>query len=353
MTQVLLLLQKIISALSTVLSLVGIIQGNTTHAAQENVPFTLETDVAIVKSDVTDPSIGLAKIVSNQAALLAAIGIAQTDILTAIANLTNGTTPVSLPPSPPSGYGGAAAADVWNYIIPETSDEAHYDLGSIFQNTVAREKAFGVQLIWSPFFAMSATWADWWIETTSSYPHPAFDVSAISPTDTLAGFLLSQNPGHMWNLLPEGSHYQALYTSTHGSVALITCLVDLDRFAEMKASPAASGAMPPIWPGLTGVTLGSPVALSTALTVTGPLAGVIIHVSSFAPRMAYGTVGALQGLRFAGAATFTDDNGQAERAVGLSFVDEVLMPRTMEVAATCEIRADASVVGTATPFTIP
>ena len=109
---------EVLGLAQSIKSAVDSLRGSSDQTAKENVPFTIETNVALIDSNVRDPAHGLAAIITAiQSVRLDTtsphIGTI-TDVLDAIALLT----PVTLPTTPPPGYGGADAPTVWAYVIP-------------------------------------------------------------------------------------------------------------------------------------------------------------------------------------------------------------------------------------------
>lgn len=127
------------------------------------------------------------------------------------------------------------------------------------------------------------------------------------------------------------------------------------EFLQLKANLGLLSTNPtaPVWPGLSGVTLGTPVAISLSFTVDGPLQGVIVDLTAVPTLKGhYDYDGLSQSLKI-GALTFVSDNGDAEYVQALGFTNEVYVPKNMSSATSCKVRAVSGVTGTVTPFTIP
>ncbi len=344
---------KIISIVSGVDTLVNIINGNTQSAAQETTKFLVQTNTNTTVNDLADPTFGLAKLASNDTAILAAIASARTAILTAVGTPQQAGSAVTLPPTQPSGYGPSNAASVWNYIVysgaPRAFNAAEAAVHSWFM-------AHNWADTWrydfndSPFFQLIGQGDSQDLTPfTGSSPRP--HISTVRPTDTVLSWLQREASFWTWAVGVGGN----VYAPDNRLALSVTwwCTLTNETMLAAAFGTVAPSANSPIWPGISGVTLGTPVAITPSLVVTGPMQGVIIDITATAPRQQYGSFGTLQGLRFTGALTFVDDHGESERPQSLGSVHEVLLPKSMSVAASCAFKADAAVVGTVTPFTIP
>jgi hypothetical protein len=125
--------------------------------------------------------------------------------------------------------------------------------------------------------------------------------------------------------------------------------------------PLASGRMysaqinrttPPVWPGFGFATLGSPVALAPTLTITEPMDGVIITLTTIPPRLGSYNFGDARSYVNAGRVAFVDDNGSAEWPLPFSFPQHVISPRNMVRAAACYVSTASGIAGTVTPWVI-
>jgi hypothetical protein len=279
-----------------------------------------------------------------------------TAILTAVGNPQQAGQPVTLPQPPPAGYGADVSgvpAATWDYVLPASgglvTGSALRAAGQEALNLAQYPPQRPFEL--SPRFSTDAPFSNisvdgYFIAT------PVANPANILPADTIGSWIQRENPTFTFtdNYLDSG-----LAGGTN-AYAIGDIFFDMGQaeFDAIKATlyPKAP-RVAPVWPGIANVTLGVPVALSPVTTVPGPLAGVIIDITAAAPRQSYGSFGALQGYRFTGALTFVDDNGDGERPQALGLGHEVILPKSMEVASSCQIRADVAVSGTATPFTIP
>jgi len=125
--------------------------------------------------------------------------------------------------------------------------------------------------------------------------------------------------------------------------------------------PLASGRMysaqinrttPPVWPGFGFATLGSPVALDVGLTITEPMDGVIVTITSYPARLGSYDFDGTRTLANGGRVAFFDDNGSFEFQQLFGFPQHVVCPQVMVRAAGCKINTAAGIVGTVTPWVI-
>lgn len=109
----------------------------------------------------------------------------------------------------------------------------------------------------------------------------------------------------------------------------------------------------PVWPGLSGVQLGTPVPYSTGVTINGPLSGILLDVSVVGirkPPFQFDGDKSHQGL---GAVTFQTDTGHDEFPQLLGFEHGIYTPQTMYRASKAKVRGHADVTGTITPWLLP
>jgi hypothetical protein len=109
--------------------------------------------------------------------------------------------------------------------------------------------------------------------------------------------------------------------------------------------------VPPVWPGLDLVTLGTPVALVDGLVVDGPLDGVLVDVTTAPTRVGQRVIGGQYFDYNSGEMTFGSDNGYLEPWVYTGFRLAIFTPKTMKQAAHAYFRVLAGAAGTVTPWT--
>jgi hypothetical protein len=349
---------KILAALVTrfgldVLTALGVVTGLVQNAAQEHVTYTIEGSVVSTSLAVASPAHGLVAIEAKaQAALDQSIanGAALVTIYDAITALGG---PVTLPTVPPSGYGSLDAAGVadavWNTpltVFPATAGDAlrqtarHSNPVDDFDSSITA----GVFKVSAINFT-----ADGIFPETLTYP--IFDPTDLVASETLLATLTRQNPTWTVSVPWSPQTFVGLRDSTTpGSVTFTTTIDEADFVAYKKNLVPALADLPPVWPGLGFVTLGSPVALDLGLTVPGPLDGVIVNISAVPTKQGFFQFDTMRAWRNVGAVAFVDDNGEVEAAQTLAFDHAVYCPRTMVQASEAVIRCSAGVTGTVTPW---
>lgn len=307
---------------------------------------TQATEIASIQAHVLDPTYGLqalqALMVANQTALLAAIGTPQ-----------QAGSAVTLPTTPPSGYGStdaaAVAAAVWATVGPTSSHGAMSMLedSASFPNQWA---LWNDQVNSSQLAGWRTVWTDLWSEPVSfGFPIPSLDFSTVLATDDTAVDWINRVAGSVIVFDFGGGVPGA--TDDFGNAiyaeALNTPFFQLLRNQQLGLGKTR---VPPVWPGLANVTIGSPSTLTDGLTITGPMDGVIVAVTSAPPGKAkyvYGTVTAYQHI---GALSFEDDNGEQEAFQPVQFESQVYCPQFMVTSAGVRFKVAPGVTGTATPF---
>lgn len=339
--QVVSLANQIITLITGVESVLG------TPAQQHSVDDVL-TDTATIIAMLNDPTIGLAWISGE-------IDAQAAGILTAIAGLPQTGDPVTLPTVPPTGYGGGTALEtasaVWtNYVLTDLVTPWEYmkSLGSRSLYEKGYSDIFKTDDLFSFFFPAYDQFGG------LSGGQPTFDWSAIDLSNDFLAEVQLQN----------GSYTTGWYDGAGGMVAMndplsasnnnfITNITGLEYdLITGRSAPVSSTIVPPVWPGLALVTMGSPTDIASQLTVDGPMDGVEILITSVAsnkPNVPYDTQMA---YKFIGAIAFVDDNGDVEPYQPLAFAQALYCPKFMTRATSVVVRADQSVVGTITPWVI-
>ena len=112
----------------------------------------------------------------------------------------------------------------------------------------------------------------------------------------------------------------------------------------------AAGA--PIWPGLSGVTLGTPVALDAGTIVDGPMDGVLLNITAMERLIPYMSMDTFHTYRNLGRFAFSTDNGYLEDWRGIPNQHALLTPLRMRQADKLYISCYTGVTGTATPYLV-
>jgi hypothetical protein len=277
------------------------------------------------------------------------------DVLAAIA----ASPLVTLPDPPPTGYGGGgiSADDVWAVEYEGSGNQ----MGTL----LARAGSLGwttglygaIPLKQAPHFVMDEAGAvsiGWGHSTVDAEP-PQPDYSDIRPTDTVLSWLNRTDPvyGGSWAAdQPGGAAY---YDNWHIGInsrdrySIRCTLTDWD-LQRLSVAPASTGA--PVWPGLAGVTLGTPVTLASTVTITATMHGVILTLTSPPTKESVWPLGETFAYSRLGQIAFVSDRGEAEQWQWFQFPGQVITPKSMAEAAGCVIRSPTDAVGTVTPWTI-
>jgi hypothetical protein len=350
------IIEAIFRYVTEILNIVTGIQTAQANQATEVLAQQIFSDTEEIKLKINDSVIGLAAIQAQLATFQATTATDFTAVLTAIAALPQTGDPY---PFGQIDTGNitvalleAIAFYVWINQGPVTGNAMNdlvENIWAFVQNRAGFTEAT-VNLANYPWVLMDAD--DPRSIVGGSELLPTLDYSTILESDATAVDWINRVQGA--GTVFDGGAGVPILSSADGHFFSVPSL-DTAGFADAKESlgltPAVHG--PPVWPGLAGVTLGTSVPLATGVTVTGPMQGVIIALTSvptfkgqflYDTDISYLTIGSL---------TFKSDNGQDEVAQGLGFTSALYLPKSMSVAAACLIRTAPGLVGTVTPFTIP
>lgn len=314
------------------------------------------TQVNSVLAVVVNGTYGNAAIQAELATFQSTTAIDFTAVLTAIAATQQAGSPVTLPTHAPTTFldtiGSSGFAGVWSTLTlgPNPNDYGAVMTGLWEWIEFRQSGFFGAPrnsiyfLAGTNTFPISAVW------TSINYPNA--DTSAILSTDTLVSWLTSQNPAFTVTLLPDNEHV-VLAGADPGF--FFQCLIDVPHFNALKELlfPLASTLVAPVWPGLSGVTLLTPVAIANGVTITEAMDGCLIAVASYPLNRGQFSFDGVISVRNLGALAFFSDNGDEEFPQTLGFTSAVYLPKSMAHAAGLVLRTTGGVTGTITPFTIP
>jgi hypothetical protein len=345
----------LIDLIQTALGLMGLVQNQTKQAAQENVPFSIDTLVNEYLPIIGDATVGLAAIKAELLIIDAHLATVDSSLAASIALAQTAALPVILPTTPPTGYGGGLAggdvASIWNYQFPPGS-------GNIMGDQV-NDSAFGamnsavvssVKHPYADYVRYHCDFTDPSLTIPNTSP-PQLDPTTILATDaTVVDWLnRTDTAGFVWRYfgnLP--------ITTTYATTADEWFICDISdlAFSALKAVAPVAGLGAPVWPGLALVTLGTPVALVNGLVVNMPMHGVLVLLTSVAPSRSFYTFHLDNSYRNIGALSFYNDDNDNEPAQTLGFASAVFCPKTMAEAAGCEFRTTGIISGTVTPWVI-
>jgi hypothetical protein len=305
----------------------------------------IETEVDTIYADVQSSTFGLALIAARLVTMESAI-------LTALGTPQQAGVAVTLP-SPPAGYGGLSGPDtalaVWNYVLPALSVSTASALSDAWELGENLANSSWLNYAFAPYFWWEGGWNHNNLDGGPSVtPQPL--ASTILATDTLITWLNREVPTITWTMGYQGADFAAGRDPAHHGYWI--CKLNPADWAALKATVVgvSGSAIAPVWPGSGFATLGSSVAISPGLTITTPMDGVIVNLSSVPTVRGFYEFDDLRSYRNVGALTFLTDAGEAEYPQGLGFTSAMYCPKLMKRAAAVKVRAVGGVVGTVTPW---
>lgn len=275
--------------------------------------------------------------------IIAALPGLDTDVLAAIAALPAGS---ALPdPFPLPG-------DTWAALLEGTPYSAGY-LMTVAASLPWQLRNGGVfPLTMAPAFGVFANWAEFDQDRDLSIV-PSPDWADIRVDDTRLTWLQRTDGVMTW--VANGQNGDPIGTPTITYPVLtdfqVVCLfteADFQRWAGGGLRQRAA----PVWPGLAAVTLGTPVALSSDLTVAGPLDGLIVSITTPPAALGKFAFGGFTAYYKVGEISFISDNGDAEPWQYLAFDQAIYCPKAMNRAASASLRVLAGAAGLATPWVV-
>lgn len=345
------------AALVRISTMIGLAQGivSLLDGPTANTQTDLVTrEVDLVLSDLNDPTFGLSPLHVQLVNLSIDLASAKGAILAAISDLTNGVTPVSLPVSPPAGYGyvgdSAIFNAVWNGLnSPDLVTPYGYlkplGIENFFRTGYAAHYPFDDQYTWdNPHYDQFG----------NVFPsNPLFDTANILASDDLLTYMTRENPlmDCSWQG-GIGSRVRVHDSINTGGNTWVTTMDD-PAFQALKARlfPSVSNDLLPVWPGAAGVNLGSPVAVDVGVTITTDMDGVLVDLTSVPARLSAYTFGTAISYKALGGLAFVSDSGEVEPYQTLGFTSAIYTPKTMARASGVVFRSLFGVVGTITPWT--
>ena len=348
LTQILVLIQQIVAGQLTVLQALTKLEQSFVDVAVEHNQFNIEfqaTQAATHSGNnyalLTDPTDGL---------------VAIKNAILALGSPQSSTSPVILPTTPPTGYGGAtasaAASAVWgaNFFGSDTPESI---LEGLRRYMDVHSGTVGDAVGNSPWVRMT-----WNYNPYATFPYsgaPPVNPADIISTDANIGAWLNRvYSTWTWQQDPVTAVWYTFENHTNGAFYYVP--ISDEEFLWLRA--ASTGTLPgaanlaPVWPGLAHVTLGTPVAFSgSGFTVPGPMDGVRVSLTAVPTPLPYYVYGSMTAYGKLGALTFLSDDGDAETQEFLGFTKQVYVPKTMVQAASCEVWCKSGITGTVTPWT--
>lgn len=353
------LINNLIAMVLQVLSILGLLQEQSKHYAQETNPLAIELNVVDIDGLANHANYGFIGLWNKLTNVEDVLAIVLDDLAAIPTNPQLSDQPVILPTTPPAGYGAPSSSDnasaVWDYVDPREHRLTGDQLSELHSQMVNVNLAGNVVIAGTD--NRSGVYGNWWDLLGPNFGDFALpEESTILPTDTTPLVWLDrEQAGYGWFLDNDRFAKRWVY---HGAPPFQSawehiCLYSPNDWRELLNRLFHTDTAAPIWPGLSNVTLGTPVPLAPGLTVMGPLHGVIVNITAVPDRFGNFAYDDLAAYKSVGAVTFVDDNGDAEEFRYLGFVHEVYCPRTMAVASAAKVRCGVGIVGTVTPFTIP
>jgi hypothetical protein len=348
-------LSRLFGELGQILSLVSQIVGLLPSKSSEPFPGATYDAASASQLLLNDPTYGLNALLAAIDSVGAAQATNTAAILAAIGSPNQVGVPVTLPSPPPTGYGsnpGDVAAEVWSWPSAETGQPANDRLDDA---TFAAENmslaGVSLQTFTTPWFRVAGSWASRYsVDTYNS--DPLFPIANILADDTLDSFLERESFWTGWDD-PTGSDYWEVLQGSPSDFKYITTISGAE-FIKLRDSiyVPTSTNLPPVWPGIASVTLGTPVALDATVNVNVPMHGVIIELDSVPPGKPVYPIGDQTATAHIGQVAFVNDNGDMEYPQNLSFPFQIYCPQSMVAAAGVKVRCVPGVTGFVTPWTI-
>jgi hypothetical protein len=348
-------LLAILNRLSQVLTLLGVIQGSTTKAAQENVAFSIDTSTSIIRSVVDWSDVSPGPLKTALIAIEADMATMSATLLAAIADVQQAVDPVVLPTTPPTGYGGggggSTAADIWAYPDPSSGSAAIdmlHDAGWLSRN-------MGIAQVALPSAVNGHWWigGTWWSQNSPDNPNtnlPELDYSTIASTDATAVDWLNRVYSS-WGTFSSFNGFAVIQFPDTDFYAMLN-LTQPQFILLRDGSTTTVAGLPPVWPGVADTVISDSQPLSTGLTITRPMDGCIIVLDSVPDKASWFQFDDVKSYRNLGALSFFNDDSDQEFPQPLGFSDMLYTPKQMVRAAGVKVRTVGGVEGRIWTWTI-
>ena len=103
----------VLGVLQAVKALVQALKGASEDAAVEASPFSIDLRTQSTDNILHDPTVGLAQLHDEIGLVREDYGVGHPACILDVLNAITLLTPVTLPTTPPPGYGGASLTDIW------------------------------------------------------------------------------------------------------------------------------------------------------------------------------------------------------------------------------------------------
>lgn len=253
-----------------------------------------------------------------------------------------------------TGGGADVAAAVWAFLF-QSGHSARSCLESAgVMGFNARFQAY--PLAGAPGFGLhvdDVVPAQW--QTVYTLPQP--DWASILPADTPLSWLQRTEPNYSW-VLHSWYDTPSAYVEAGKPAELVFLLTDLEWAALLAGLGGAAGGVPP-YPGLAGVTLGTPVALadhakvdSATYGVLGKMDGIFIVLDTVAPEVGLRQVEDVYNYYRLGWLVFEDGDANCDRVQFFGPHRDVFTPEQFSSPAAVVVSCRPGTSGTITPWVV-
>jgi hypothetical protein len=303
-----------------------------------------------IQGDVEASRLALVDGYSGNYAIRQAIAELRAYITTQDSGLLAAIGAIPAPPTPPTALANADA--VWAYAI---ADEYGYTTRNALQTAYAiadNQRGWSSAPMRSaPGFVLSwmTSLGAWQYAQVPAAPAPSW--ADLVPGESRFQWLQRTDAVLYWQVDANGEPYGQTAGDAHPDTYKVTMSMSEAEFQLLARAQRGTGTAP-IWPGLANVTLGTPVALTSDLTVDGPLDGLIVSITTPPTGLGKFTFGGFTAYYKVGEVSFVSDNGEAEPWQYLAFDQALYCPKAMSRAASASLRVLAGAAGTATPWVV-
>lgn len=261
---------------------------------------------------------------------------------------------------------GTIALAVWNIekmfypMVGPSYNMPMFEAVQQIQSMLLQQMASsGLPIAHSPDFTMVLGDAAWIPDVNpawGSYPGitlpTPIDFTAIPDGDTLLEYLLDTQPSIAWSYDgPDGTHASGddtIWAPIAGVFGAWWRCNYSDRKLALLQSAADEGM--PVWPGLAGVTLGTPVPFTSTLYHAEAMDGFLLTITDV-PRgqSQYPEAGTTR-YKGLGWIAFHSDNGDLENHQQVEWPFSIYTPKTMRQASSVDVWTKPGTSGIVTPW---
>lgn len=260
------------------------------------------------------------------------------------------------------GAGGKTIKDVYDIVF--TSDPAGvwnyhwlgqaYEMGELVTNAGLMARALSeFSSLPYKFLPIVSAQGAFYNSHSNDLPTdiPYLDTRDILPTETLLEWAQRLDGTHTWL---EDNTTGTVYCAAGSGGSTFYWVINISpaEFERLKAASGVATNVAPVWPGIDGVTLGTPVAITGVHDIIAPMDGVIITITTPPTRLGQRLLGTEPYDYGIGELAFDDGDGNVEMWQYMGFRTMILTPKSMATAGGCHLRLLGGAEGTLTPWTI-